>query len=396
MDIIILSNFCMDFSASDNDRFLYIAKMLEKESTVEMITSDFYHTKKKRRILTNVDWPFKITFLHECGYPRNVCLKRFYSHYLWGRNVKKYLEHRKKADVIYCAVPSLTAAYYAAKYCAKNKVRFIIDVQDLWPEAFQMIFNIPILKTIFFAPFKFVENKVFNSADSIIAVSQTYVDRALEVNKKCRDGYAVYLGTDINAFDKNAEIPNELLKADEEIWIGYCGTLGESYDLKCVIEAIRLVQNSHLKLIVMGDGPSKNSFEQYAKEKQVNTVFTGRLQYDKMCPLLCKCDIVANPIVGRSVASIINKHADYAASGLPVINTQNSKEYKKLINDYNMGFSVEPGDYKGFAEKLQLLIDTPLLRKKMGANARKCAEEKFDRKITYNKIKQVILERGMK
>ena len=56
-------------------------------------------------------------------------------------------------------------------------------------------------------------------------------------------------------------------KKDDEIWIAYCGTLGKSYDIKCVIDALDKIQNPKLKLIVMGDEPQREEFEQYAIEK---------------------------------------------------------------------------------------------------------------------------------
>ena len=72
----------------------------------------------------------------------------------------------------------------------------------------------------------------------------------------------------------------------------------------------------------MGDGPLKEEFENYAEEKKVDCQFTGRLEYEKMVGLLCSCDIAVNPIKKGSAGSIINKVGDYAAAGLPVINTK--------------------------------------------------------------------------
>lgn len=43
------------------------------------------------------------------------------------------------------------------------------------------------------------------------------------------------------------------------------------------------------------------------------------------------------------------------------------------------------------ATKLEALIEDKDLRCRMGMNARKCAEEKFNRKKTYVKIEKVIL-----
>ena len=325
MDVVIISEFCEDFSKSDNERFFYIAKMLSKDYEVELIVSAFRHTTKSHRYTPADEWPFKITFIEEPGYPRNICLKRFHSHYTWGKNVEGYLKKRKKKpDVVYCAVPGLTAANLAAKYCEREKIPFIIDIQDLWPEAFQMIVNVPVLSDIAFSPFKALADGIYKRADAICAVSDTYCGRAARVNKKVSGTTTVFLGTELAVFDRYAAEKPILEKRDGEVWLAYCGTLGSSYDLTCVIDALDLMKEPNLKFIVMGDGPDKEKFEKYAAQKKVNAAFVGRLKYNEMCSLLKACDITVNPIAHMAAQSIINKHADYAASGLPVVSTQES------------------------------------------------------------------------
>lgn len=390
-DIVIIANFCRDFSESDNGRFMYLCKELSKNHKVEIITSDFSHaTKKPKEPLTH-EWPFVITFLHEPGYDKNVSLKRFYSHYMWGKKVEKYLKIRKKPDVIYCAIPSLTAASKVAQYCKKNDVKLIADIQDLWPEAFKMVFNIPVLSTLIFKPFDILAENAYKNADEIVAVSKTYVERAMKVNSKVKTGHAVFLGTKLDTFDEYAENNSERNKPDGEIWIGYCGTLGASYDITCVMEAMSLLMRennsySYVRFIVMGDGPRKLEFEKYAEEKRINVLFTGNLPYPEMCGKLVSCDIVVNPITHGAAQSIINKHGDYAASGLPIINTQECVEYRELVKEYNMGFNCNNNDAGDMANRLKQLIDSPSLRVELGKNARRCAEDKFDRKNSYKEI----------
>ena len=135
--------------------------------------------------------------------------------------------------------------------------------------------------------------------------------------------------------------------------------------------------------VVMGDGPDLNSIKAYSEEKEVKTVFLGRLPYEEMCGVLVNCDIVVNPIIKGATQSIINKHADYAASGRPVVNTQECDEYRNLVEQYCMGLNCENGNSEDLANKLLQLIDNEDLRKEMGLNARKCAEECFDRRKSY-------------
>lgn len=110
-----------------------------------------------------------------------------------------------------------------------------------------------------------------------------------------------------------------------------------------------------------------------------------------MCGWVSKCDMVVNPIRKSSAASIINKHGDYAASGLPVLNTQDSAEYRQLVDSYQMGFNCINGNSKDLAEKMAILVEDKNLRLKMGQNARKCAEERFDRRRNYDAIVSAIL-----
>lgn len=393
-DIVVIANFCRDFSKNDNGRFTYICKLLSKQNKVEIITSDFSHAKKKQKEPIINIWPFNITFLHEPGYKKNVSLKRFKSHFIWGKSVKKYLYNRDEPDVVYCAIPSLTAAYEASKYCRKKGIKFIIDIQDLWPEAFKMVFDIPIVSDILFLPFSIIANAIYRNADSVVAVSSTYVERAARYSKNKQKGETIFLGTDLMEFDLNCKSNNIYIeKGESDIWLGYCGSLSKSYDIECVLNALKVLLDDNQivpKFIIMGDGDKKNSLKNLANKNSIDVEFMGKLEYPDMCHVLSMCDIVVNPIVKGSAASIINKHGDYAASGKPVINTQESIEYRKLIEQYNMGENCVNGDYLDVAKKIKALIDNQELRALMGKGARLCAEEKFDRARTYRKIVDII------
>ena len=397
MKILMIANFVTLPWEGGNSRFPYILEKLDcKNNDVEFITSNFRHGTKKHRELPKEEikkLDYKITLINEPGYRKNVSLKRFHSHKILARNIKKYLDKKEgKPDVIYCAVPSLDVAKVVTKYAKKNNIRLIIDIQDLWPEAFEMVFNIPVISNIIFYPMKRQANYIYSNADEVVAVSDTYVNRALKVNKKVDKGLSVFLGTDLNIFDKYKE-ENKIEFNDDFIRLAYIGTLGHSYDIKCIIDAIKILNKkgiNNIKFIIMGDGPLKNNFEEYAKQENVDCEFTGKLEYQKMVGMLCACDIAVNPITGKSAASIINKVGDYAAAGLPVINTQNSDEYRELIDKYETGFNCSNGNSADIAEKLEIFIKNKEKRINCGQSNRKLAEEKFDRNKNYERIINLI------
>ena len=391
--ILVIANFTKLPNENGNSRFTYILDLLDKENCdVELITSSFSHGEKKQRKNEDYNVEYKITLIDEPGYKKNVSLKRFRSHYIFAKNVKKYLEQIEKPNCIYCAIPSLDVAKVVAKFAEKNNIEFIIDVQDLWPEAFKMVFSVPIISDIIFAPMKKTADYIYSKADYIFAVSNTYADRAAKANKKYKQKNSVFLGTDLEKFDK-AKKEFEIVPFDDVVRVAYIGTLGHSYDIKCVIDSIKILYDkglTNILFVVMGDGPLQEVFESYGKEKDVNCEFTGRLSYDEMIGKLCSCDIAVNSITKGAAQSIINKVGDYAAAGLPVVNNQECIEYRKLVEDYQIGYNVEVSNPEELAEKMEMLYKDKSLREILGKNNRCLAEEKFDRKNTYKIIKNIL------
>ena len=391
--ILVIANFTKLPNENGNSRFTYILDLLDKENCdVELITSSFSHGEKKQRKNEDYNVEYKITLIDEPGYKKNVSLKRFRSHYIFAKNVKKYLEQIEKPNCIYCAIPSLDVAKVVAKFAEKNNINFIIYVQDLWPEAFKMVFSVPIISDIIFAPMKKTADYIYSKADYIFAVSNTYADRAAKANKKYKQKNSVFLGTDLEKFDK-AKKEFEIVPFDDVVRVAYIGTLGHSYDIKCVIDSIKILYDkglTNILFVVMGDGPLQEVFESYGKEKDVNCEFTGRLSYDEMIGKLCSCDIAVNSITKGAAQSIINKVGDYAAAGLPVVNNQECIEYRKLVEDYQIGYNVEVSNPEELAEKIEMLYKDKSLRERLGKNNRCLAEEKFDRKNTYKIIKNIL------
>lgn len=397
MKIIIIANFPSFLDGGQaKGRFMYLGEMLcERGHQVELICSDFDHGKKTHREFGSIKhdaYKTKITVLHETGYPNNVSLKRLWSHYVWGENVEKYLNKICQPDVIYCAIPSLTASVKAANYCVKRGIRFIIDVQDLWPEAFVLAINNKILK-LGLKPLEWYANQIYKRADTVIGVSETYTIRALKVNKKTSVGYNIYLGNDGGLFDEARDSGQKFVKGDE-LWLCYIGTMGYSYDIPCVLEALNIYnQNGKLpkmKFIAIGGGPLIEQFKQQASKLGINCEFTGPLSYNEMVHKMCACDIVVNPIVKNAAQSITNKVGDYALAGLPVVSTQENPEYRSLVNEYQCGINCRVNDSADVARALIKLAKNEVLRKNMGKNARKLGIERFDRRESYKKLVNIL------
>ena len=85
--IVIIDHFSQTPDEPGNNRFIYLAEMLcTCGYAVEIVTTQFAHKTKRQRIIPKGLFdkvPYRYTMLPEPGYHKNVCLTRFYSHYIF-------------------------------------------------------------------------------------------------------------------------------------------------------------------------------------------------------------------------------------------------------------------------------------------------------------------------
>lgn len=391
--IAIIDHYSQAPGEKGNNRFLYIADLLcDQGFTVEIITTDFSHIKKQTRDIPQSAFDnlnYKYVMLPEPGYPKNICLKRIYSHHVFGKNLKKYLESKNDIEAVYISVPSLDVGKVAADYCTKRGIPFFVDIQDIWPEAFELVLPFRNLSKHFLFPLKKKANYIYKSATYLFAVSETYLKIGVQAASQ-KEGMSVFLGTDLKMFDEAAKSSN-ITKPEDEIWIVYVGTLGASYNIDIIIYAMKKLKEKgyhNVVFKVLGDGPDLERLKPLASD--TSTEFLGRLAYKDMVGVLSHCDIAVNPIVHGAAQSIINKHGDYAAAGLPVVSTQESLEYRDLLNKYSSGISCSVDNVQEVTDSIEYLIQNKDKRIEMGKNSRKMAEELFDRSVTYKQIVDVI------
>lgn len=394
MNIVFVSNYWHFTNEKSSSRYNSIADYaIEMGHDVTVITSSFYHTKKSQRTY-NIQALYKTVLIKEPSYKRNVTIKRIIAHSLFAERTLKYLcSLQKKPDMIYLFVPPTGLAEKVVRYAKQNHIRIVIDVLDLWPEAFSMLMPDAVAKLLL-APMKKSVEYAYENADEIVAVSNTYVQRAIRNNPRPNIGHSVFIGTDMDYFDSIAKDAPALEGKLRPITMAYIGMLGHSYDLCGVMDAMALLREQgydDTELLVMGDGPLREKFESYARNKDLPVRFTGRLAYDDMIKKLVKCDIGINVLIGKSDASIINKHADYVSAAIPVINVQKNQEFGELLKAYDAGMMCAPGDTQALAATIHYLATDESARVRMGQNSRRLAEDKFDRNKTYREIMDVMM-----
>lgn len=341
MNITIVAPYCSLPSEPYFNRFWYLAERLSQSHDVLLITSRFRHYDKSFRrhedAAATSNGRLHVKLLDEPGYRKNVSLARVASHRVFVRNLARWLHSPQAAeqDIVYSAYPLMATNLLLGKHKARLGYKLIVDVQDVWPESFSSV--VPFLKKVphKLLPFASRANRAYRCADALVAVSQTYLDRAKEANPNV-PGEAVYIGTDFAAIP-----PPPPRFRSKTTRLFYLGTLSYSYDVETVCKGVRklLDDGEDVELHIMGGGPDLDRLKQYACE---GIKFYGYIPYAEMMSVAKGCDISVNAIHSYSMASITNKLSDYMALQKPILNSQVNDEVAEVLTllphaDYRSG-----------------------------------------------------------
>ena len=376
-------------------RLHYLAGLFARSGfETELITADFQHWEKRPRTKEDMERlqaesGFRITFIHELPYAKNIDPRRILSYRMLANNVRRYLE-ANEYDLIYALIPDNHLCAVAGAYAKKRGLPFIVDVEDLWPEAMRMVLDIPVVSDILFSYFTVNAKKAYRLADGIIGSSDEYRDEPLKYGVHAPRSKTVYVGTDLARFDAGAAAnAAEVIKPEGEYWVTYAGTLGTSYDIDTLITAADLLQargRSDIRVMLLGGGPDEDRLKALAQKTEAQVRFPGYLPYERMAAYLKASDITVNSLVAKASQSIVSKIGDYLAAGKPMINTGLNPEFKHKVTADGFGVNVEPGDARALADAIEGIYRAPENAAAMGTAARQIAEAQFDRPQTYMQI----------
>ncbi len=376
---------------SGTSRFFQIANTFVNAGwEVDCVTTSFQHFKKDLRECREIfdqKYPFNIIFIDAPAYKKNIDLRRVISNKVAEKNLDTYLKNNiYKYDVIYVSIPANNIAAMVTTKAKENGIPVIVDIEDLWPEAMSMVIKNKRVRDLVLHSFLIDAETTYKNASGIIGTSEDYTDRAFKNRERDIPAETVYVGCNLSEFDAGVDkYSSEVVKPENEFWVTYAGSISTSYDIKTLIDAGDMLRSKNVHIQILGTGSLKEELEKYSKDMK-NIHFWGFVQYPKMAAVLTKSDVVVNSFVKGAPQSIVNKVGDYLASGRPIINTLENPVFCNLISENDVGINVEPENHRLLASKIEEMIYDQTRTNNIGKNARKLAEERFNRIASYKRI----------
>lgn len=250
------------------------------------------------------------------------------------------------------------------------------------------------------------QNHVLNHglANKIVAVSQAVKENLLQVWKAPR--FTVNIienGVDLVKYTPNnsgEKVRKEFEITPDEIVIGNISRFEarKGYDifLKIAFEASKIMPE--LKFLMIGHGPQEAFLQAEIRRLGLDkVVLLSRPRMD-MPEVLAAMDIfLFTPYWGEGLPCVV---LEAMASGIPVV-ASNIGSNRELIIQDETGYLPDPKNWRmqisrlnprAFVEKIILLATNATLRKKMGEQARRYVEQRFNLETMVQKHQALYLD----
>ncbi len=261
-------------------------------------------------------------------------------------------------------------------------VRFIFDHHDLNPELFEAKFGRhgPLYRLLCLA-----ERLTFRTADVSIATNASFREIALTRGKmRSERVFVVHSCPDLSTLPSAMDRPQ--LREDRKHLVLYLGVMGSQDGLDLLVESIAfLIHEKHREdtlFVLVGDGPALPRIRALITEKGLDAVvkFTGSLYGEKLAAYLATADVAVAPDPKNPMndKSTMNKVLEYMTYGRPVV-LYDLTEGRRSAGD--AALYACPNNPVDFAEKILRLLDSPELRRELGARGRRRIEEQLNWEI---------------
>lgn len=386
MSNVILVSAFTNIKSVSNNRVLSIFNQIEGQKSV--VITDFNHAKKSYYEPEEVSHPNQVC-LHVPFYNKNISFRRIWSHIVYAKRVKKYLNGLDEMPkAVYCTMPTSSSAYVCARFCKMHGIKFIIDVIDLWPDSLlPLVKGKALIKAMLF-PWTYLTRYAYRNADVIIGESVAYASEAKKFNSKAKV-YPIYLGVDVDYIAKVKKQQSVCLtKPEDEVWIAYAGALGNSYDFETLLDAVKSIQGRYkYKLWFIGDGVQHEVIAAFIKNNNLNAEITGFLPYEQLLGYLSYCDIAVNIFRANTKVVYSYKFNDYVAMDCFVLNSLEG-ETAQIVETYQIGRNF---DFDNHPLKI-VMEDTLAHWEKYShwkVNSQRLINEKLDKDKIYPIVKEI-------
>ena len=344
----------------------------------------FKFIKRHRR------YNFKFVELNSFNHPKSGIIGRLVESISFGLASYKYINKSEiYYDRIYMNTWPLFAQLGVAIAAKKKKSRYIVHIQDIYPES--LTNKLPRLfkyfSNILFLP---IDKYIIKNAYKVITISESMKAYLKKTRMDSDHLYNVVLNWQEDI----------LFEQYQNIWENskltfmYLGNIGPVSNLPFVINAF-INTKLDAKLIIAGSGSLKEKCIQIVMANSSTDIEFLDVPDGQVPKIQSQAHELILPMLkGAGKTSIPSKLPAYMFSAKPILAiVENSTDIALAINDANCGWIIAPDDEEAVKNSFINISKLPLcVLKEKGEKSLRYAKKKYSKDINLNYLVNIILE----
>jgi glycosyltransferase involved in cell wall biosynthesis len=292
----------------------------------------------------------------------------------------------RDVDVVWGTSPPIFQGVTAWALARLKGAKFLFEVRDLWPQ-FAVAVGV-LTNPILIRMSEWLERFLYRRADRVMVNSPGFREHV-----EGRGGKRVELvpnGADPAMFDPADEGISfrQSYNLEDKFVALYAGAHGMSNDLGVVLKAAKLLANTDIHFVLLGDGKEKANLQAQAGAMGLaNVTFAPSVPKAEMAGALAAADAciaILKPLEEYKT-TYPNKVFDYMAAGRPVVLVIDGV-IREVVEAAGCGIFAEPGDPSALANVIRTLAVDKDKARQMGLDGRKYLEENFSRAVIGEKL----------
>jgi glycosyltransferase involved in cell wall biosynthesis len=306
---------------------------------------------------------------------------------------------REKYDVIIVTSPPLFIGFSGYLISLLKRIPLVFEVRDLWPESAidtGVLTNKLIIKLAYW-----FEGFIYRKAKLINVLTPAFRDTL--ITKKGVPAEKVILIPNAADFALSEALLQNFDVAtfrrqqgyDDKLVLTYVGAHGVANHLIQVIEVAELLRDKPVIFQLIGDGMEKKMLQEEVARKGLNNVkFVESVPKVEVFKYILASDVGMSVLKKADTFKTVysNKSFDYMSCKKPILMAIDGVS-RKLIEDAEAGFFVEPENPEAYKRVVEFYLQNPGAIKTQGESGYRYVKKNFDRCQLANQYIQFIVEK---
>lgn len=293
-------------------------------------------------------------------------------------------------DIVIVTSPPLFVGIIAYLTALKIRKPFVFEVRDLWPES---VIDTGLLKNKFIIRLAYWLEKFLYKKAKLINVLTPAFKKALIVKKEVPPQKIIMIPNAAD-FDMSDNLLQNFDRVEfrkkhrltDHFVITYVGAHGVANGLYQVLETAKILRDTNVLFLLIGNGISKSKLIGQAESEHINNVrFIDPVPKSEVLKYVMASEMGASVLLKNDTFKTIysNKTFDYMSCKVPILMAIDGVS-RELVEEADAGIYVEPENPTDFAVKIEHYLKNRHLIKTQGENGYNYAKKNFDRNVLAN------------